>query len=292
MAPPHYRLPNRTRLGRVRLQVSDLDRSILYYRDIIGLRVLRSAAASAHLGPHGDDDHVILELHERRGARAVTPAGLLGLYHFAILLPDQPSLGRFVRHLLARELRFGSADHVVSEATYLWDPDGLGIEVYADRPRDAWRTAGRELVMGVERLDLGSVVEAGGHEPWTGIPGGTTMGHMHLSVGNLPAARAFYHTALGLDVTVWSYPGALFMSAGGYHHHLGTNTWAAGAQPATDADAKLLEWELLLPHQPDVDRAADSLRRSGYAVTREGDAAVALDPWGTPLRLRDGDEQQ
>jgi catechol 2,3-dioxygenase len=290
LAPPNYRLPARTRVGRARLQVSNLDRSIAYYRDVLGLRVLQSDVTTARLGPHGVDT-VLLELHGRRGARAVPPAGLLGLYHFAILLPSRAALGRFVRHLIEHEVKFGSADHSVSEAIYLWDPDGLGIEVYADRPRDAWRGTGRELLMGTERLDLRSVTEAGGRETWTGMPPGTAKGHMHISVGNLAAARNFYHTALGLDTVVWSYPGALFMSAGGYHHHLGTNTWAAGAQPATDEDAKLLEWELLLPRPADVNQACESLRSAGYTVAHDGETGRALDPWGTRLRLRSANEK-
>ena len=287
VAPPGYRLPDLTRLGRAQLQVSNLDQSITYYRDVLGLRVLRSTAGTAELGPHVAD-HVLLELHERRGARAVPSAGLLGLYHFAILLPNRPALRRFVRHLLGLGLKFGSADHFVSESTYLWDPDGLGIEVYADRPRDAWRARGRELLMGTEQLDLRSVIDAGGSQKWTGMPNGSILGHMHLSVGNLVAARNFYHTALGFDAVVWSYPGALFLSAGSYHHHLGTNTWAAGAQPASNDDAKLLEWELLLPQQADVNDAAESVRGVGYSVTIDGADRVLTDPWGTKLRLLQG----
>jgi len=284
VAPPGYRLPDLTHVGHATLQVSSLTQSLTYYRDVIGLRTLRSNDTAAELAPHGADN-VILELRERRGARAVPPAGLLGLYHFAILLPDRPALGRFIRHLLGLGVRFGSADHLVSEATYLWDPDGLGIEVYADRPRDAWRANRRELAMGTDRLDLPSLTGAGGAGTWDGMPAGTTMGHIHLSVGNLSTARNFYHCALGLEAVVWSYPGALFLSAGGYHHHLGTNTWAAGARPAADDDAKLLEWELLLPSQGDVDEAAQNLRRASYTVSSSG---VVSDPWGTNLRLAVG----
>ena len=139
------------------------------------------------------------------------------------------------------------SNHLVSEAVYLSDPDGLGIEVYADRPRGTWQHEGRQLVMATEPLDVEDVVRAGGGEPWSGMPAGTTLGHVHLFVGDLDAAARFYHEGLGFDKTVWSYPGALFLSAGGYHHHLGTNTWAVGAVPAGEGDARLLEWEIVLP---------------------------------------------
>jgi len=283
MAPAGYQLPDQTRVGRVRLQVGDLARSIGFYGEVLGFRI---AASEGHsdLTPQGDDT-VIVELYEHRGARRVPPGGLLGLYHFAILLPDRAALGRVVRHLLGLGLQFGSADHFVSESVYLWDPDGLGIEIYADRPRTAWHTKRRELVMGTERLDLRSVVDAA-DGVWSGFPPRTTMGHVHLSVGDLEWAREFYHAGLGLDAVVWSYPGALFLSAGGYHHHLGTNTWAAGSAPASAEDARLLEWELVLPSQSDVVAATESLRAAGYGASEDGDDRIFADPWGTLVRLR------
>jgi catechol 2,3-dioxygenase len=280
MAPPDFRLPDATHVGRVRLQVSDLPRSLAYYRDVLGFHVGQHDAANARLHAAESERH-LLELHYERGTRPVPRNGVLGLYHFAILLPSRDALGRFVRHLTHNRTQFGAADHLVSEAIYLWDPDGLGIEVYADRPRDTWRTDGRELMMTTERLDLGALANAGGTGEWTAMPPGTTMGHVHLSVGNLEDASRFYHRGLGFDTTVWSYPGALFMSAGGYHHHLGTNTWAPGARTASSGDARLLEWELVLPSETDVAAAEASLRTAGYRA-REG---VTNDPWGTALRL-------
>jgi catechol 2,3-dioxygenase len=202
-----------------------------------------------------------------------------------LLLPDRTSLGQFVRHLGEIEAHVASADHAVSEALYLWDPDGLGIEVYADRPRDAWRVTGQEIFMTTERLNIQSLVAAAGNRPWSGIPAGTSLGHMHLQVGDLERAEAFYHAALGFDKIVWNFPGALFMSAGGYHHHLGTNTWAAGAGEALENEARLLEWELVLPAADDRTRAAESLRRAGYAVAQGEESWVVPDPWNTTLRL-------
>jgi catechol 2,3-dioxygenase len=283
IAPTGYRLPDETRVGRVRLQVSDLDRATKFYGEVLGFRAVGSDGHCT-LTPQGDDT-VIAELYEHRGARHVPPGGLLGLYHFAILLPDRAALGRMVRHLLNLGLQFGSADHAVSESIYLWDPDGLGIEIYADRPRASWRVQRRELVIGTEVLDLRSVVEAA-DGVWSGFPARTTVGHVHLSVGDLGWAREFYHAGLGLEAVVWSYPGALFLAAAGYHHHLGTNTWAAGSPPAGTDDAKLLEWELVLPNQSDVEAATESLRAAGYGATEDGADRIIADPWGTLLRLR------
>ena len=284
IAPPGYRLPDETHVGRVRLQVSDLERSLAYYRDVLGFRALERSADRAVLGVEGDE-RPLVELVERPGATAVPRRGRIGLYHFAILLPDRAALGRFLGHLGQIGARAGMSDHFVSEAIYLQDPDNLGIEVYADRPRSAWRHEGRQIAMATEPLDTESVVQAGRGAPWTGMPQGTTIGHVHLHVGDIDEAAAFYHNALGLDKVVWSYPGALFLSAGGYHHHLGTNTWAAGAPPAAENDARLLDWEIVVPRAEDADAAARSVERAGYSVARDGNSWRLIDPWGTALRL-------
>jgi catechol 2,3-dioxygenase len=285
--PPGFRLPAATRIGRVRLQIASLRRSLDYYTRVVGLHVLSATESSAALGAHGDSA-VLVELSERTGVRRVPSRGLLGLYHFAILLPDRPALGRFVEHIGRLGVRAGTADHAVSESVYLTDPDGLGIEVYADRPRERWQANGSELYITVEPLDLHSLVNDAAGEPWAGMPAGTIVGHVHLSVGALDAAAAFYHSGLGFDKTAWGFPGALFLAAGGYHHHLGTNTWAAGAPAATDDDARLLEWELVLPDAEAVTHAAQSIAGAGYRMTADGADRIALDPWGTPLRLRSG----
>jgi catechol 2,3-dioxygenase len=284
IAPPGHRLPDATRLGRVRLQVSDLGRSLAYYRDVLGFRVVEQAAGQATLAAQGDDQPLI-ELVEHTGASPVPRRGRLGLYHFAILLPDRSALGRFLAHLSRIGARAGMSDHFVSEALYLQDPDNLGIEVYADRPRSSWRHEGRQLAMATEQLDVESVLDAGGSTPWSGMPVGTTIGHVHLHVGDIDEAAAFYHDGLGFDKVVWSYPGALFLSAGGYHHHLGTNTWAAGAAPAADDDARLLDWEIVVPSVQVANAAARSVEAAGHRVVRDGNAVVLTDPWGTRVRL-------
>lgn len=284
IAPPGYRLPDATRLGRVRLQVADLARSLAYYERVLGLRVISRDAASAALGAAGGND-VIVELHERPGATPVPHNGRLGLYHFAILLPDRGALGSFVAHLAAIGMRAGMSDHLVSEAVYLTDPDGLGIEVYVDRPRNEWRHEGRQLLMTTEPLDVDSVIGASAGAAWTGMPTGTRLGHVHLFVSDLAAGEKFYHAGLGFDKTVWSYPGALFLAAGGYHHHLGTNTWARHASPANEHDARLLDWEVVVPAATDVTAAAASLAAAGAAVEWGETGAAVRDPWGTRVRL-------
>ncbi len=287
IAAPGYRLPSATRLGGVTLQIADVSRSLEYYQQVLGFRMLHREEGAATLGARGEDT-VLVQLTQHANARPVPRRGRLGLYHFAILLPDRGSLGRFIAHLGALGVRAGMSDHLVSEAIYLTDPDGLGIEVYADRPRSAWRHNGRELLMATEPLDAESLVQAASGAAWTGMPSGTTIGHVHLHVGDLDTASAFFHAALGFDKVVWSYPGALFLSAGGYHHHLGTNIWAAGATRPDKGDARLLEWEIVLPRHDDVEAAARSLTAAGHVAESVGRDRLADDPWGTTLRLRAG----
>jgi catechol 2,3-dioxygenase len=285
IAPPGYRLPAATRLGAVRLQVADLARSLEWYRRVLGLEPLDDSGHMARLAAPGTGTPLV-ELHERPGAAPVPRRGRLGLYHYAILLPDRPALGRFLRHLSEIGERAGMSDHFVSEALYLNDPDGLGIEVYADRPRSVWRHEDRQLTMTTIPLDVEAVLRVAGGERWSGMPSGTVLGHVHLFVGDLERAAAFYHAGLGLDKTVWSYPGALFLSAGGYHHHLGVNTWATGAVPAEPDEARLLEWEVVVPSLRDAAETIASIAGAGGAVEQSADGGVARDPWGTAVRVR------
>jgi catechol 2,3-dioxygenase len=285
IAPPGFRLPAATRIGRVRLQVSDLANSIEYYEKVLGLRVLSREASTAILAAHGDDDPLV-ELIERPGARKVPRRGILGLYHFAVLLPNRASLGSFIVHLAELGEYAGMSDHLVSEAVYLTDPDGLGIEVYADRPRDTWTFTDRQIAMAANPLDVRGLTESAAGKRWEGAPSGTRIGHVHFHVGDLDEAARFYHVGLGLDKIVWNYPGALFLSAGGYHHHVGVNTWAAGASPATDEDARLLYWEVFVPGEEAVDAVVRSIESAGFSAERASDAAIARDPWGIMVRVR------
>jgi catechol 2,3-dioxygenase len=284
IAPSGYRLPFATRPGRVRLQIADLERSLAYYQEVLGLRVAERTGNLARLIAEGGGE-TLIELHERSGARPIPRRGRLGLYHYAILLPDRAALGRFVAHLRQLGVQAGASDHLVSEALYMQDPDGLGIEVYADRPRSSWTQEGPQLSMATEPLDIDSVIRAAGDAAWSGMPTGTTIGHVHLHVGDLKEAERFYHQGLGLDKIVWSYPGALFLSAGGYHHHLGLNTWAAGASQAGDEDARLLDWELLVPTRKAADGALQSLGAAGYPIRNTAEGGTALDPWGVAVTI-------
>jgi catechol 2,3-dioxygenase len=229
-------LPADAHIGQVSLTVRDLDRSLLFYKDVLGFVEQGDpkegvASTAVALGPPGG--RTLIELHERTDAIA-KPRRSAGLYHFAILVPSRAALGRSLRRLAEKRWPIsGAADHLVSEALYLSDPDDLGIEIYRDRPRDSWRMVDGEMAMATDPLDLEAIHnEPGAETPWRGLEAGTVMGHVHLHVPHIDTAEAFYCGRIGFDPIVRRYPGALFVSAGGYHHHLGLNTWVGvGATP-------------------------------------------------------------
>lgn len=286
-------LSDAAHIGGVTLQVADLGRSVAFYRDLLGFTELERPAGGASLdasldaslgAPNGE--RPLVTLVERSGASPVPPRGRLGLFHFAILLPTRQALAAALVHLHARHVPLGMSDHLVSEALYLSDPDGLGIEIYADRPRASWPRDGNELRMATDPLDVESLLREAGADAWRGMPEGTTIGHVHLHVGDIPAAEQFYSAVVGFDVVVRRYPGALFMSAGGYHHHLGANTWARGATAPAPDEAQLLHWELIVPDDAEVRAVGDRIRATGATVTDETAAAVmARDPFGTAMRV-------
>jgi catechol 2,3-dioxygenase len=219
-------LPNDAHIGQVSLTVRDLDRSRRFYQDVLGFKELSDGRLSA-------GGRVLIELHERADA-IPKPRRSTGLYHFAILVPSRAALGRSLRRLADQRWPItGAADHLVSEAVYLNDPDGLGIEIYRDRPRDSWTIMDGQIAMASDPLDLQSIQdEPGAEAPWTGLEAGTVIGHVHLHVPHLDQAEAFYCDRIGFTPMLRGYPGALFVAAGGYHHHVGLNTWAGvGAPP-------------------------------------------------------------
>lgn len=228
-------LPADAHIDSVALAVSDLGRSTAFYVETIGLREHDRSATHAVLG---SGLRPLIELHLQAGA-SPRPRRTAGLFHVAILVPTRAALGRSLRRLAARAWPLsGAADHWVSEALYLDDPDGLGLEIYRDRPSDQWPRQGDQIQMTTAPLDLDGVAsEPGAEAPWDGVDPATVIGHVHLQVSSLAAAEALYCGDVGFTATVRTFPGALFAAAGGYHHHLGLNTWAGAGVPAPPATA-------------------------------------------------------
>jgi catechol 2,3-dioxygenase len=279
-------IPADTAVGKVRLRVADIDDLATFYQRVIGLGSVERDGGLARLGPEGGEP--VIELVSAPDAPPA-PSFSTGLFHLAILVPDRAELARSLQRAAGAGWRLtGASDHLVSEALYLRDPEGNGIEIYRDRPRDQWGHEGSELRMASLPLDLQDVLGelSTGDESANGMPAGTTMGHVHLQVSDIPAAEGFYNGALGLDVMVRSYPGALFLSAGGYHHHVGVNTWqTAGAPPPPDGALGLDRYELVLPDEAAVDAAAEALGERGDPV-RVDEGMLATDPSGNRVLLR------
>ncbi len=265
-------------LGRVGLIVSDLQRSRDFYAGVIGLDVLTQTPRSAQLGV-ASENRILLELEQRLGVRPLR-GKRLGLYHTALLLPYRAALASFAEHLLRRGIPMASSDHLVSEAIYLEDPDGLTIEVYADRERELWPWRGEKLDAATLPLNLADLI-ATPHTSWKGVPCGTCMGHIHLHIGDLKRAERLYRHGLGMNGRTRSFPGALFLAAGDYHHHVGLNTWAGSVPPASDEDARLSWWELSVPDQQRT-ALREQMTAAGWQIGREG---ALVDAWGISLRV-------
>jgi catechol 2,3-dioxygenase len=278
-------LPDDTHIGRVHLRVADLGRSLELYQRILGFRVVRSEDRLAVLAPGGEAEadaplvpRELLVLEEIPGiAPRPRRPQTTGLYHVALLVPGRPALGRAL--LALRDAAYpmrGMSDHAVSESLYLDDPDGNGLEIYADRPRSAWPVAGGMIQMTVDPMDVAGVLAAAAEHPrrWTGLPAETVVGHVHFTVARLDRAVAFYRDVVGFDLTM-QMPTLVAVSAGGYHHHLNLNTWAGEGAPAdSERMARLSSWELRVP---------DPSARA--AVAARVAAAGGHDPDGVALRL-------
>ena len=277
-------LPAESRLGAIRLRVGDLEPLERFYEEAIGLRKLSGDGVTA-LG--ADDGKPLVELEADPDAPR-RPRHTTGLFHLAILVPTRADLAAALRRVDAAGWRLsGASDHLVSEALYLSDPEGNGIELYRDRPRDEWPLAGGELMMDTLPLDLGSLLaESDDSDGGAPMPSETTLGHVHLQVADLASAEGFWVDALGLDVTVRGYPGALFTSAGGYHHHVGLNTWAGVGAPRPPERAQgIVHFELVLP---DVDavRAASDRLAAVAPLELTDDGVLASDPSGNTVLVR------
>jgi catechol 2,3-dioxygenase len=282
---PAATLPAETDLGHVALTVADLARSLAFYQDVLGFTVIHQDAGHATLGV---ETTPLLALHEQPGAPPA-PANATGLYHFAILVPTRADLARSLLHLVQSGYPLGGAsDHLVSEALYLSDPDDNGIEIYRDRPRANWPRRDGRLQMATDPLDLRALLAEAQADPrpWTGLAPGTRLGHMHLQVAEIPQARAFYNGVLGFDVMFdMERMGALFVSAGGYHHHLGLNTWQSrGGRPAPAGSAGLRYFTIHLP----ADALAPVLARldaAGVVYQTENEGVAFEDPWHNRILL-------
>ncbi|HEY9458127.1 MAG TPA: VOC family protein, partial [Gaiella sp.] len=239
-------LPADTRLGAIRLRAGDIGLLRDFYERVIGLRAIASEDGVTALGA-GDASLVELVSDPDAPPR---PPRTTGLFHLALLVPARADLTRALRRVFENGWHLsGASDHLVSEALYLSDPEGNGIELYRDRPREEWPREGDEIAMATLPLDLEDLLaEPGAGDDAPAMPAGTVLGHVHLQVKDLDSAAAFWVDALGLDVTASLYPGALFVSAGGYHHHVGLNTWAGVGAPRPPAGARGLDrFELVLP---------------------------------------------
>jgi catechol 2,3-dioxygenase len=275
-----------THPGAVRLRVGNLPGQAEFYERTIGLSRLGEDGDRTTLGAGG---RPLVELVSDPSAPP-RPPRTTGLFHLAILLPDRAELGCALQRVAATGWGLtGAADHLVSEAIYLDDPEGNGIEMYRDRPREEWEWKDGELQMASLPLDLAAIAaEAPAAEHPGKAPGDAVMGHVHLNVASIPEARAFYEGALGLDVTVDSYLGALFVSAGGYHHHLGLNIWSGEGSPAPPAGSRGLDrYEVVVP-VAEIEAAAGRLADAGYEAQVEDGELLTTDPSGNRLALTPG----
>lgn len=274
-----FRLSQDITLGPVALRVSDLSRTGDWLERVLGLTNLgRSRWGSPAGAP-------LVTLREVPGARPMPRNNRLGLYHYALLLPTRADLGRFLVHLEAIREPMGASDHLVSEAIYLTDPDGLTVEVYADRPRETWVKRGTDIVATLDPLDREALIAAAGGTRWSGFPAGGVMGHMHFFIGDLAEAERFYVHGLGFEPSSRSLRGALFVAMNGYHHHVGLNVWAAGSPVSGPEDAGLDEWSLELGDRDDREALIARARAAGIAIEEQDGALFATDPWRIRVRI-------
>jgi catechol 2,3-dioxygenase len=273
-------------MGPVTLAVSDLSQSVDFYTRVLGMKVV-SRDDDAKIETVGVGGIPLLYLQEISGA-CRQPRYSTGLYHAAILVPSRPDLGRVILNLARSQYPLsGASDHLVSEALYLDDPDGNGLEIYRDRPRAEWKWNGSQVVMGSIQLDIDGIIGSveNPDAPFIGMADGTTIGHMHLRVGDIPKAEAFYSGLIGFDV-VAKWHSALFISAGGYHHHLGLNTWHSQGAPRPPADSVgLRQYTIVVPDVEARDQIVARLNSAGV-MTEQHDVDVLVDdPWGNVIQI-------
>ena len=276
-----------TSIGLVTLRVANLERSRRFYEGILAFQPVEQTPGKVVLGDQAKQP--LLELIEVPGA-APQPRRATGLYHVAILFPTRADLGRELLRVARAGLQVGQGDHLVSEALYISDPDDNGLELYRDRPRSEWQWTNGMVQMATDPVDIRGLVAEGERdaEPWEVIPAGTRVGHIHLQVGDIQEARRFYSTVLGFDVTAdLSAHGALFVSAGGYHHHIGLNTWhSRGAQPTPANAAGLQTYVIAIPSREGLQEVKERLVAHQVPFEEQEDSIRVNDPWSNSIILK------
>ncbi|MBS4220960.1 VOC family protein [Bacillus sp. FJAT-49711] len=272
-----------TFVGQVNLKVQNFERSLAFYQEVIGFRAIEQTERSAKLTADGKT--VLLTIQQPDNV--VPKQGrTTGLYHFALLLPRRTDLAKIVQHFMEIGLRFGSSDHLVSEALYLSDPDGNGIEIYTDRDPSKWDWENGEVEMTVDLLNFVDLLSGGKQQSWKGLPVATVMGHIHLHVSELKKTEEFYIKGLGFEVVNRYGTQALFISDGKYHHHIGLNTWNGVGAPSPSLGSVGLEsFTLILPDEEKRNRIITQLKSIGASVTEENGFIITSDPSGNRIFL-------
>lgn len=281
-----YQIPATTHLGEVSLRISNLERSIQFYTEVVGLKLLERSEKVATLTADGKQP--LLRLEQLTDAVTMPVRSTSGLYHFAILLPDRKSLGLALRNLAESGIEIGQGDHLVSEAFYISDPDHNGIEIYADRARDTWkRDADNNYIMSSDPVDVDSLFALAANEPWQGLPAGTVIGHVHFHVRSLEESRRFYTGVLGFDIVGnFANMSALFVSAGGYHHHIGLNIWAGAGAPVNPDNATGIDYfTIIYDGKEPLEQAVEQLRQSNLSIEQQGTDWFTVDPQNIRIRL-------
>ena len=274
--------PN-TYVGHVNIKVQDLDRSLTFYQEVLGFQVLAQTDKKVTLTTDGKTSVLSIEQPENVVAKQ---GKTTGLYHFALLLPKRSDLADLVYHFTEIGFKYGSSDHLVSEALYLSDPDGNGIEIYIDRAPSEWSWVNDEVAMTVDPLNFEDLLTESKQQPWKGLPAGTVMGHLHLHVSELKQTEAFYSKGLGFEVVNRYGNQALFISTGKYHHHIALNTWAGVGAPTPPENSVGLEsFTIVLADEAIRNNVIAQLKKIGASVTEENGAIMTYDPSGNRIYL-------
>ncbi|MFK3939577.1 VOC family protein [Alkalihalobacillus sp. NPDC078783] len=275
-----------TSLGHVRLRVSNLEQSIQFYKEVIGFPIAEVEGKFAYLKVEGEE--TLLELEEIPCATRLPERSAAGLYHVAILLPDRPSLASILYHFADKRVQIGQADHLVSEALYLADPDGNGLEIYRDRDRSEWEVEQNgDYKMASDPINIESLIQEAEEHSWKGLPQGTIIGHVHMHVANLEDTEAFYRDVIGFEtVGDYSRMSAKFMAAGRYHHHLGFNIWAGSGVPKTpDSAVGMTYYTVKLVGAEEMHALINRLERADHSYKHEEDVVWVTDPSGMRIKF-------